>query len=140
MRKSIKKTLVTGIASALLFTGIGTEADAKSKKPNYNNMKGIERVCKQYKKCENTNAYYFKAVNEHVLQDMTFYDAYEVSKQKLKKGKYYEVIYVGENPYKAFELKLSKKESEMMRYTEAHIKAQQKKHKYKVKYNNVYTF
>lgn len=129
----LTKTIKTITAAAVLFAGIlATPEKAQAAKPPRN-----AQACKVYKVCKkDANVYTFKAVNAHLLQDLTYYDAQEKSRKPLQRGAYYDVIYIGDWPVKAVKIKTTAKHNAQYK----RIQAQQKRDKHFRYYNGGYSF
>ncbi|UBH21887.1 hypothetical protein LAU42_08915 [Macrococcus armenti] len=141
---TIKKAILTTVTTAVLFTGLTADVNAASKskkvvkKPvyTYTYEGGAQAACQMYRVCnKNASIYTFKAVNAHLLQDLTYYDAQEKSRKRLVKGAYYHVIYIGDYPKKAVRINRTKQLDAKYK----RIQAQQKRYKFR-NYNGGYTF
>lgn len=126
--KTIKALAATTVLLAGLFT---TSNEAHAAPPNNT------KACKVYKVCNReASVYTFKALNAHLLQDLTYYDAQEKSRKVLQRGAYYDVVYVGERPIKAVKVKTTAQLNAMYK----RIQSQQKRDKTFRHYKGVYTF
>lgn len=95
------KTIKAVAATTVLLAGLFTASNEAHAAPPNNT-----KACKLYKVCNReASVYTFKALNAHLLQDLTYYDAQEKSRKVLQRGAYYDVIYVGERPVKAAKVK-----------------------------------
>lgn len=139
IKKSIKKSI---IALSLLSLSTGIIPDQTQAKTEHDKTKVVCKDKKKYKikDCNNLNSYLFKAVSKNKLQDLTYYNAYEISKKPLKVGAYYQVVYSHDDPVKAFLIVPTAKEKEILKYSYQDILIKQKKDKQyqinKKKYDN----
>lgn len=139
IKKSIKKSI---IALSLLTLSTGIIPDQTQAKTEHDKTKIVCKDKKKYKikDCNSLNSYLFKAVSKSKLQDLTYHDSYEVSKNNLKVGSYYQVVYNHDDPVKAFLITPTNKEKTMLEYSYQDILRQQKQDKNyqinKKKYNN----
>lgn len=127
------KTLKTITAAAVLFSGIlVTPEKVMAAKPPRN-----AQACKVYKVCtKDANVYTFKAINDHLLQDLTYYDAQEKSRKPLQRGAYYDVVFVGDYPKKAVRIRTTAKLNAQYK----RIQTQQKRDRKFRYYNGDYSF
>ena len=124
IKKSIKKSV---IALSLLTLATGVIPD-HSQATEHDKTKIVCKDKKKYKvkNCNSLNSYLFKAVSKNKLQDLTYYNAYEISKKPLKVGAYYQVVYNNDDPVKAFIIAPTNKEKTMLQYSYQDILKQQK--------------
>lgn len=138
IKNNIKKSIIA-LSLLTLATGIAPD-DTQATEHDKTKI-----VCKDKKKykiknCNSLNSYLFKAVSKNKLQDLTYYDSYEISKKPLKVGSYYQVVYNHDDPVKAFIITPTNKEKTMLKYSYQDILKQQKQDKQyqrnKKKYDN----
>lgn len=127
IKKSIKKSI---IALSLLTLATGIIPD-QTQATEHDKTKVVCKDKKKYKvkNCNSLNSYLFKAVSKNKLQDLTYYNAYEISKNNLKVGSYYQVVYNHDDPVKAFLITPTNKEKTMLQYSYQDILKQQKQDK-----------
>lgn len=130
---TIKKAILSTVTTTVLFTGINT-GNNEVNAAKYEG--GAQAACQMYRVCnKNASIYEFKALNAHLLQDLTYYDAQEKSRKRLVKGAYYHVIYVGDYPKKAVRINRTKQLDAKYK----RIQSQQKRYKFR-NYSGGYTF
>lgn len=139
-----KKVIASGIILSLGLTTISNnslacENENGSDQYGYKEVSHIDKtklICKNKKKyglkdCTSLSVYLFKAKTNHILQDLTYYNSFEVSKKKLIKGAYYEVVYSHDIPVKSFLIKpKTQKQREILNIMYDSIKSQQQENKY----------
>lgn len=119
------KKLILGVIALLILLSGMNEVDAKGK-PKYEGQ--AQAACEMYNVCHReARIVPMRATSKNILQDLTYYDLYETSRKRLKVGAYYNVVYVGEFPKKAFIRDGNKTLNN--RYNR--IKQQQKRYKYR---------
>lgn len=139
-KKAIKTTLLLTLGLATISnTTLAYENENGSELYGYKEVSHIDKtnlVCKNKKKyglkdCTNLSIYLFKAETNHILQDLTYYNSFEVSKKKLVKGAYYEVVYSHDIPVKSYLIKpTTQKQREILNIMYDSIKSQQKENNY----------
>lgn len=125
-----KELLKIALAGSILTAGGMTANVTAEASGHYEGA--LNATCEVYNVCKNTSVAIVKAIDKYNVQDMEYWNFYETSTKPLKKGQYYQLVYKGDYPFKAYLYKPTKAEKKALDKAYKKIKQKQKKHNFKI--------